>query len=288
MDVPLPAPPHPRVGALSRRVVAVRCSLLPGRRPPRETPASSTAEQLRHRAAAAALERPKRPEFITKRLSSAASSSSSSTARRPGDVAYNESSRTTPPTSFFLFEAREVESSEGTLAAPRSTRRSSSGHPRHEVAQLYTGWIGFKVMEQEIADGSRVSPFATSGLRRRRPPSAVSPFDVPAAGTIMPTVLVGILTEGARGVSSRRITASRHGHLAATQGRPVRFRIAAGGGIRRRFSAHPREAQEAGLVRRLGVPADQLARAPADPSGRRRDGARRTSVLVDACPTTVL
>lgn len=60
-------------------------------------------------------------------------------------------------TSFFSFEAKESKQLGDTLMQLRVSDPpilaiiSGDGH----VAELYTGWIGFKVMEQQIADAVR-------------------------------------------------------------------------------------------------------------------------------------
>jgi hypothetical protein len=59
--------------------------------------------------------------------------------------------------SFFSFEAREVTQLGDTLTQLRVTDPPILAIIRGDgtVAQLYTGWIGFKVMEQEVADAVR-------------------------------------------------------------------------------------------------------------------------------------
>jgi hypothetical protein len=59
--------------------------------------------------------------------------------------------------SFFSFEARESKQLGDTLAQLRVSDPPILAIIRGDgkVAQLYTGWIGFKVMEQEIADAVR-------------------------------------------------------------------------------------------------------------------------------------
>ncbi|MBE0528343.1 MAG: hypothetical protein IH629_03955 [Thermoleophilia bacterium] len=59
--------------------------------------------------------------------------------------------------SFFSFEARESKQLGDTLTQLRVSDPPLLAIIRGDgqVAQLYTGWIGFKVMEQEIADAVR-------------------------------------------------------------------------------------------------------------------------------------
>jgi hypothetical protein len=59
--------------------------------------------------------------------------------------------------SFFSFEARESKQLGDTLTQLRVSDPPILAVIRGDgqVAQLYTGWIGFKVMEQEIADAVR-------------------------------------------------------------------------------------------------------------------------------------
>jgi hypothetical protein len=59
--------------------------------------------------------------------------------------------------SFFSFEARESKQLGDTLMQLRVSDPPILAIIRGdgEVAQLYTGWIGFKVMEQEVADAVR-------------------------------------------------------------------------------------------------------------------------------------
>ena len=59
--------------------------------------------------------------------------------------------------SFFSFEARESKQLGDTLAQLRVSDPPILAIIRGDgqVAQLYTGWIGFKVMEQEVADAVR-------------------------------------------------------------------------------------------------------------------------------------
>ena len=59
--------------------------------------------------------------------------------------------------SFFSFEARESKQLGDTLTQLRVSDPPILAIIRGDgtVAQLYTGWIGFKVMEQEVADAVR-------------------------------------------------------------------------------------------------------------------------------------
>jgi hypothetical protein len=59
--------------------------------------------------------------------------------------------------SFFSFEAKESKQLGDTLMQLRVSDPPILAiiHGDGRVAQLYTGWIGFKVMEQEIADAVR-------------------------------------------------------------------------------------------------------------------------------------
>jgi hypothetical protein len=59
--------------------------------------------------------------------------------------------------SFFSFEARESKQLGDLLSQLRVSDPPILAIIRGDgvVAQLYTGWIGFKVMEQEVADAVR-------------------------------------------------------------------------------------------------------------------------------------
>jgi hypothetical protein len=103
------------------------------------------------------------PEFITKRLNEKrgmvllvyvkGASDDMEMLSYFNDIKANYSS----DSSFFSFEARESSQLGDLLAQLRVSDPPILAIIRGDgtVAQLYTGWIGFKVMEQEVADAVR-------------------------------------------------------------------------------------------------------------------------------------
>jgi hypothetical protein len=106
---------------------------------------------------------PDTPEFITKRLNEKrgmvllvyvkGASDDMEMLSYFNDIKANYSA----DSSFFSFEARESSQLGDLLAQLRVSDPPILAIIRGDgtVAQLYTGWIGFKVMEQEIADAVR-------------------------------------------------------------------------------------------------------------------------------------
>ena len=103
------------------------------------------------------------PEFITKRLDEnrgivllvyvAGASDDMEMLSYFNDIKANYAA----DSSFFSFEARESKQLGDLLAQLRASNPPLLAIIRGDgqVANLYTGWIGFKVMEQEIADAVR-------------------------------------------------------------------------------------------------------------------------------------
>jgi len=106
---------------------------------------------------------PDTPEFITKRLEEKrgivllvyvkGASDDMQMLSYFNDIKANYSA----DSSFFSFEARETKDLGDLLAQLRVSNPPILAIIRGDgtVAQLYTGWIGFKVMEQEVANAER-------------------------------------------------------------------------------------------------------------------------------------